>query len=127
MQTNKDASSLVDNLDLVVPLRVHHLNEGVFDVVNSQELAFDSDFIPVLDAANIEALKVADSLRVTHPKRTIIGLTPRKLGPNLWIAHELNLYTLLPVRAASAPVTLPVEAIRWRTQVYEFIAEYLAN
>jgi hypothetical protein len=46
----------------------------VFNVLDSNELAFDSYFIPVLDSAHIEGLKVFKNILVADPEATIVVL-----------------------------------------------------
>lgn len=72
MQTDKDASWLIDDLDLVIPFGLDYFCLLVLDVLNAQILALDSDFVPIVDATDIHALEVADCLNEAHPKRTVV-------------------------------------------------------
>ena len=72
MQAYEDASWLIDDLDLVIPFGLDHFCLLVFNVLNTQILALNPDFVPVVDATDIHALEVTDCLNEAHPKGTII-------------------------------------------------------
>ena len=60
------------NFYLVVPLGKNNFNRGLLDVLHSKKLAFNTNFVPVLNPAYVEAFEVGDSLQVAHPKRHIV-------------------------------------------------------
>ena len=68
MESNENACGLVFNFDLIVPLGLYDFNIRRIFILDAQELALDSDFVPVVDAAYIETFEVADSLYETHPE-----------------------------------------------------------
>ena len=53
MEPDKNPGWLVSNLDLVIPFRLDHFDVVVLNVLDAQELAFNSDFVPILNPADV--------------------------------------------------------------------------
>ena len=68
MESNEDAGWLVFNFDLIVPFGLDDFNIRCIFVLDPQEFAFDSNLVPVIDAADIKTFEVADGFDKTHPE-----------------------------------------------------------
>ena len=78
---------MVYNFNLIVPLGLNNFDIGVLDIVNAKELSFNSNLVPVVNSADVEAFEVADSLRVAHPEGAVVRFAFGELRPNLRVAH----------------------------------------
>ncbi len=55
----------------VVPLWNNNLNVRIIDILNSYILSFDSHFIPILNATNIQSFEMLQDILVADPEGAI--------------------------------------------------------
>ena len=73
---------------------------GVLNVLQSNELSLDSNFVPVLDSADIERLEVLKGVLIANPESPVVlllSVSKADLLTELWS----------PLRGLVAPISFP--------------------
>jgi len=112
MKTDEYLSSLMQ-IDGIVPLGYNDLNLGIINVLHANELTLDSYFIPILDPANIECLKVSEDILIADPESAIVFV-----GAFLNVRGTYGLSKLRsPHWRFPSPVTLPLVVLKGAPEV----------
>ena len=95
-------------LDRVVPLGEDQFDVRVLDILDLDELALDPDLVPVSGLADVRTVKVGVEVSIGHPEGPI---------PDVKLRFDLGLQVLGPQLRLPTPITLPLEACPWPSEL----------